>query len=198
MRAVIWRRRRRNWAPRCRTILPALLPAGARWARCCAAWSGAATSRSSRADTGAGAGNGCCGGRRAIRGAFFGVIAIRPRPRCAGSPIQRARSASARALERALAGQILGRAAAEFAAVAVVGRRLGERREQAEIDVHRLERGRAGVDGLDVAAGDVGEQRAMRGGRRRRLQAFRRAARRRQSARRAGRWRPIPHSPRSR
>src|SRR5579871_3187327 len=41
------------------------------------------------------------------------------------------------------------------------------RREQAEIDVHRLERARADIDGLDVAAGDVVEQRAMRRGRRR-------------------------------
>ena len=35
----------------------------------------------------------------------------------------------------------------------------GERREQAEIDVHRLERARSGLDGLDVAAGDMAEQR---------------------------------------
>jgi hypothetical protein len=41
-------------------------------------------------------------------------------------------------------------------------------RKQAEIDVHRLERARPGIDGLDMAAGDVVEQRAMRGGRRRR------------------------------
>ena len=41
-----------------------------------------------------------------------------------------------------------------------------KRREQTEIDVHRLVRARTGVDGLDVAAGDMGEQRAMCGGRR--------------------------------
>ena len=74
----------------------------------------------------------------------------------------------------------------------------GQRRKQAEIDVHRLERARAGVDGLDMAAGDVAEQRAMRGGRRRQRRASRRAARRRRSARPAARSRRIPHSPRSR
>ncbi len=39
--------------------------------------------------------------------------------------------------------------------------------KEAEIDVHRLERARTGIDGLDMAAGDVAEQRAMGGGRRR-------------------------------
>ncbi len=38
-------------------------------------------------------------------------------------------------------------------------RRLAERREQPEVDVHRLERRRPGVDRLDVAAGDVVDQR---------------------------------------
>src|SRR5208337_5076489 len=45
----------------------------------------------------------------------------------------------------------------------LVEARLENRREQAEIDVHRLERARAGVDRLDMAAGDVVEERAYRG-----------------------------------
>ena len=40
--------------------------------------------------------------------------------------------------------------------------------KEAEIDVHRLERARAGVDQFDVAAGDVVEERADRRRRRRR------------------------------
>ncbi len=43
-----------------------------------------------------------------------------------------------------------------------------ERREQSEVDVHRLERFRSGVDRLDVPARDVSQQRAVRGCRRRR------------------------------
>src|SRR5262249_60672831 len=47
-----------------------------------------------------------------------------------------------------------------------------ERRKEAEIDVHRLVRARAGrfgaADGFHMAAGDMREQRAMRRGRRRR------------------------------
>src|ERR1700728_811481 len=34
----------------------------------------------------------------------------------------------------------------------LIGARLGDRRKQAEVDVHRLERARAGVDRFDVAA----------------------------------------------
>src|SRR6185312_17389825 len=37
-----------------------------------------------------------------------------------------------------------------------------KRREQSEIDIHRLERAGAGIDRLDMTAGDVAEQRAMR------------------------------------
>src|SRR5581483_7841113 len=40
-----------------------------------------------------------------------------------------------------------------------------EWREQAKIHVHRLERARPGIDGFDMSAGDMAEQRAMRGGR---------------------------------
>src|ERR1700733_12067384 len=44
-----------------------------------------------------------------------------------------------------------------------------QRREQPEIDVHGLERPRPGIDGLDMAAGDVAKERAVRcGGRRQR------------------------------
>src|SRR5579864_131744 len=50
-----------------------------------------------------------------------------------------------------------------------VGRR---RRKQAEIDIHRLERARPFVDGLDMAAGDVADERPMRGGRRRQGRDF--------------------------
>ncbi len=64
---------------------------------------------------------------------------------------QRSRSASARALSAALRARVLCRAAAEFAALAVEGGRLRQRREQAEIHVHRLERGRPGIDGVDSA-----------------------------------------------
>src|SRR5271168_5041760 len=44
----------------------------------------------------------------------------------------------------------------------LIGTRLGDRRKQAEVDVHRLERARAGVDRFDVAAGDVVQERADR------------------------------------
>ena len=76
--------------------------------------------------------------------------------------------------QRARAQHLLSRdgffRAAQALAVGALGRRSGERREQAEIDVHRLERARAGVDGLDMPAGDVAEQRAERRGRRRAAQ----------------------------
>ncbi len=48
---------------------------------------------------------------------------------------------------------------------------MGEGRKQPKIDIHRLERARPGVDRLHVAPGDVSEQRADRGGRRRRLRS---------------------------
>ena len=77
------------------------------------------------------------------------------------------------------------------------GRRAGQRREQAEIDVHRLERARPGLDGLDMAAGDVAEQRpsAVVGGRR--LERLPERSPRRK-ARPSGRCADFPHSPRSR
>src|SRR4051812_11523600 len=60
---------------------------------------------------------------------------------------------------------------AQAFAVRAAGWNTGQRREQSEIDVHRLERARTGIDGLDMiaemAAGDVSEQRAMCGGGRR-------------------------------
>src|SRR5258708_18086760 len=49
--------------------------------------------------------------------------------------------------------------AAQPRAVSVSAWRAGERRKQPEIDVHRLKRAAARVDGLDMAAGDVAEQR---------------------------------------
>ena len=49
-----------------------------------------------------------------------------------------------------------------------------------------------------MAAGDVVEERAERGGRRRQGRGFRRAARPRRNGRRGARSRPIRHSPRSR
>src|SRR4051812_309970 len=61
--------------------------------------------------------------------------------------------------------------AAQPRAIRLLGRRAGERREQAEIDVHWLERACAGIDGLDVAASDMAEQGAERRGLRRRCQA---------------------------
>ncbi len=69
---------------------------------------------------------------------------------------------------RRFLGQVLGRTAAMFAAVFVECCGLSERRKQTKIDVHRLERGRTGIDGIDVAAGDVAEQGAVRRGDRRR------------------------------
>ena len=69
--------------------------------------------------------------------------------------------------ERPLAGKAALRAGQAFAGL--VEPRLGDRGKEAEIDVHRLERARAGLDRFDVAAGDVIEERADRGGRRRRL-----------------------------
>ena len=126
-------------------------------------------SRSSRRRPGAG--NGSCGARRAIRAGFSALDSIPPRrPAVRRQSSDRDRRARA-ALSALLRGEILGRAAAELAAFRSKARR-GDRREQAEIHVHRLERGRPGVDGLDMAAGDMGEQRAMRGGRRRRARRF--------------------------
>ena len=82
------------------------------------------------------------------------------------SAIQRSRSRSARAVSACLR-------AIDFSVPrrrlpsALFGRRVRERRKQAEIDVHRLERARPVVDGLDVPAGDVAEQGSERRGRRR-------------------------------
>ena len=64
------------------------------------------------------------------------------------------------------ARHILGRAAAVFSVVFVEDDFLGQWREQAEIDIHRLERGRAGIDAFDMAAGYMRQQRAMRSCRR--------------------------------
>src|SRR6185312_12278841 len=58
------------------------------------------------------------------------------------------------------AGQALSR---------IVEARLGDRGKEAEIDVHRLERTGAGVDRFDMTAGDVVQERADGGGRRRGL-----------------------------
>ena len=80
----------------------------------------------------------------------------------------------------------------------LVDARFDDRREEAEIDVHRLERARAGVDQFDVAAGDVVEERADRGRRRGAVEGPGRAAPRRRGARRSGRPPRSRHSPRSR
>jgi hypothetical protein len=70
--------------------------------------------------------------------------------------------------QRALPRRALFRPAQPFPGF--VGARLFDRREQAEIDVHGLERARAGLDRFEVAAGDVVQQCADRGGRRKRRQ----------------------------
>jgi hypothetical protein len=71
------------------------------------------------------------------------------------------------ARQRALPCQRLLRTAQ---ALAINGFRCGHKRwKQAKIDVHRLKRARTCVDRLDVAAGDMAEQRAKRGGRRRQM-----------------------------
>ena len=59
--------------------------------------------------------------------------------------------------QRAGAQRLLLRAARGAAA---------ERREQAEIHIHRLKGARAGIDRFDMAAGDMADQRAVRSGRR--------------------------------
>ena len=72
-----------------------------------------------------------------------------------------------------------------------------DRRKQAEVDIHRLERARAGVDRLDMAAGDMVQQRADRGrGGGARTRPPSRSPRR--GGRRSGRPRRSRHSPRSR
>ena len=81
-------------------------------------------------------------------------------------PIQRSRSASARSLSALLRARFLAEPRPNLRPSRAAA--FGDRREQPEIHVHRLERGGPGVDGLDMAAGDVREQRAMRRGRRRR------------------------------
>src|SRR5271169_1793997 len=62
--------------------------------------------------------------------------------------------------ERALLGGSLGRPAQPMA-VGIPGGGLGQWREQAEIDVHRLKRAWSGVDGFDMAAGNVAEEGAV-------------------------------------
>ena len=81
------------------------------------------------------------------------TMAVYSAASCIVPPIQASRSASARALS-----------ACFWAPRAVLA---AKRREQAEIDVHRLERAGAGIDRLDMAAGDMAEERAVRGRRRR-------------------------------
>ena len=59
-----------------------------------------------------------------------------------------------------------------LASVLAVPDAFGERGKQAEIDVHRLERARAGFDRVHMAADDVVEQRAVGGRRRRQRDRF--------------------------
>src|SRR6185437_1842829 len=70
--------------------------------------------------------------------------------------------------QRALAGEptLIARQALSR----LVEARLGDRGKEAEIDVHRLERTGAGVDRFDMTAGDVVQERADGGGRRRGLE----------------------------
>ena len=126
-----------------------------------------------------GGGNGRCGGRRRLeRGRPLHHSAAAALP-----PIQR-RDRRARGRSARFCGPGSWRCrAADLPSGSRVGR-FRKRRKQSEIDVHRLERRRPGVDRLDMAAGDVTEQGAVRGGRRRGASASRRAARRRQSDRR--------------
>lgn len=65
--------------------------------------------------------------------------------------------------ECTLACEILGRATAKFAAIFLEWNVFIERREKPEIHVHWLERGGAGIDRLDMPAGDMCQQRAVRG-----------------------------------
>src|SRR5258707_966179 len=57
--------------------------------------------------------------------------------------------------------------AAQPRAVGFPVRWVGQRLKQPKVDVHRLERAWPRVDGLDMAAGDMAEQRPQRRGRRR-------------------------------
>src|SRR5579863_2870912 len=67
--------------------------------------------------------------------------------------------------QRALSGEPPLRAGRALSRL--VQPRLGDQGKEAEIDIHRLERAGAGVDRFDVAPGDVVQERADRGGRRR-------------------------------
>src|SRR5271163_4174836 len=94
---------------------------------------------------------------RRVPPAALGAGELRPLARRLGPPRQvliRPRGEGALAREPALRPmQTLAR---------FVKPRLGDRGEEAEINVHRLERARAGVDRVDVAAGDVVQERADR------------------------------------
>ena len=111
--------------------------------------------------------------------------------------IQRSRSLSARALSACFLASVFSGPRSRVPS-GCAGRRLRERRKQSEIDVHRLVGARAGIDGLDMAAGDVRRAAHRAPWSAAAAQAVRRAVRRRRSGRPAGRWRRIPHSLRSR
>src|SRR4051812_3894929 len=66
--------------------------------------------------------------------------------------------------ERALLGDGLS-GPTQALAVRPFVRNTGKRRKQAEVHIHRLERAWPGVDGLDMASGNVAKQRTVRGGR---------------------------------
>ena len=70
-------------------------------------------------------------------------------------PIHWSRSASARALSARFLATVFSGPRSRVPS-GLLRRHLRQRREQPEIDVHRLERARTGIDRLDMVAGDVG------------------------------------------
>ncbi len=124
-------------------------------------------------------------------------VATRYSAATARAPSQCSRSSSARRDSACFFARVLSVPRRRWPSASRDGA-CGERRKQPEVDVHRLEGARAGIDGLDVPAGDV-----ARAARRARWSAAarsaaRRAVRRRRSGRPAVRSRPTPHSLRSR
>src|ERR1700733_5548093 len=100
--------------------------------------------------------------------AFRRPLSRRRERRRLASPLRPSRQIPLRPRrERALAGEAALRPGQTFPRF--VEARRGDRGKQAKIDVHRLERARAGADRFDVAAGDVIEKRADGGCQRRGL-----------------------------
>src|SRR5262245_22293562 len=143
------------------------------WRRCasgCWTWSGSTMTRSARRKYRPGEASGASGERQSPSGELareqlFGCrrrqLSSHPAPEIG----QRARG------QRFFARQGLCGCSAEFAAP-IECRRLLQWGKQAEIHIHRLKRGRAGIDGVDMAAGNVRKQGAVRGRCRRRGDAL--------------------------